>query len=221
MTNSSSVKPVEEFLSTILRSSGDPAVVAKLLKVIEALKGGSNLEAAAKSAGLDGETMARLVESIRDYLLEQAEGLKRQQDVRQDPTKSLRVMAISDGASRGNPGEAACAVILSDKKGEELLRRSQRLGVTTNNVAEYHGVILALELAQTLGASELLLKIDSELVVKQLKDEYKVKHASLKPLFERARELIGGFEHFDVIHVPREETKAADKLANSELNKKK
>ena len=126
--------------------------------------------------------------------------------------------AVSDGASRGNPGEAACGVIISDADGEELLRRARRLGVATNNAAEYHGVIFALELAQTLGASELVLKLDSELVVKQLSGEYRIKHASLKPLAERARALIATFDRFDLVHVPREQTKDADKLANAELD---
>jgi ribonuclease HI len=71
-----------------------------------------------------------------------------------------------------------------------------------------------------LGASELVLKLDSELVVKQLRGEYKIKHASLKPLAERARELIQAFDRFDIMHVPRDQTKAADKLANDELDGK-
>jgi ribonuclease HI len=211
---------VDEFLSTILRSADDPAIAAKLIKVIDALKSGSDLDAAARSAGLDRATGERLLETIKDYLKRQAGDKPARQRVRRRPKGSLQLIAISDGASRGNPGEAACAVIITDSAGEEVLQRAQRLGVTTNNVAEYHGVILALELAKTLNASELLLKLDSELVVKQLKGEYKVKHASLKPLFERARELASGLTQFDVRHVPREKTKAVDKLANAELDRK-
>ena len=218
------MKPVEEYLSTILRSSDDPVTAAKLLKVIEALRGGSDLEAAAKSAGLDRKTADKLLDSIKNYLTQRAGPVKAvktgRKTERTSRGKSLRLVAVSDGASRGNPGEAACAVIITDAGGEELLRRSQRLGVTTNNVAEYHGVILALELAQTLGASELLLKVDSELVVKQMKGEYRVKHALLKPLFERARDLAAGFKQVEVMYVPREQTKAADKLANAELDGK-
>ncbi|UCH85817.1 MAG: ribonuclease HI family protein [Candidatus Latescibacterota bacterium] len=128
--------------------------------------------------------------------------------------------AFTDGASRGNPGDAACAVILFDDTNEELLRRSKRIGVATNNVAEYEGVLLALELAEMLGAKELIIKLDSELVVKQLNKQYKVKHPTLKPLFERARIMIGGFRRVDVTHIPRGENKLADKLANDELDGK-
>jgi hypothetical protein len=163
---------VEECLSTILPSSADPALAAKLLKVIEALRSGSDLDSAAKSAGLDHKTTTRFVESVKTYLEKQirdASQKAKESNVKKSPgerasrspggKRQLRVVAISDGASRGNPGEAACAVIVTDANGDELLRRAQRLGVATNNVAEYHGVILALELARTLGASELLLKL--------------------------------------------------------------
>jgi len=205
-----------------LRSSEDPAIAAKLLKVIEALQGGVDLDTATKQAGLDRETTDRLLKSIKNFLARNARVTKppqKPQKLKKRSGETLRVNAVSDGASRGNPGEAACAVIISNESGEELLRRSERLGVATNNVAEYQGVILALELAQQLGASELGIKLDSELVVKQLNGEYKVKHPSLKPLFERARLLIRGFNRFDVTHVPRTQTKDADKLANDELDR--
>ncbi|UCG53760.1 MAG: ribonuclease HI family protein [Candidatus Latescibacterota bacterium] len=131
-----------------------------------------------------------------------------------------KLTAFTDGASRGNPGEAACGVILFDEENEELLRRSKRLGVATNNVAEYQGVILALELAAALGAKILRVNLDSELVVKQLNNEYKVKHPSLKPLFIEANELMKTFDHVEIVHVSREETKFVDKLANDELDGK-
>jgi ribonuclease HI len=179
--------------------------------VITELQRGADLGSAARSAGLNRETAERFLDSIKTYLA-------RRDGTRSPARKGLRLTAVSDGASRGNPGEAACGVIITDADGEELLRRGKRLGVATNNTAEYHGVILALELAQALGASELVVKLDSELVVKQLRGEYKVKNASLKPLAERARELIETFDHFDLIHVSREQTKEADKLANAELD---
>jgi ribonuclease HI len=130
----------------------------------------------------------------------------------------LKLVAYSDGASRGNPGKAACAVIILDGKDEELLRRSKSLGRTTNNVAEYEGVLYALELAELLGASELELRLDSELVVRQVNGQYKVKHPSLQPLFERTRARIKKFERVTVKHIPRAENKKADELANAELD---
>jgi len=199
----------------MLRSPGGAAVAAKLRKVIDELQRGSNLESAVKSAGLDRETVDRFLDSIKAQIPQKAPAKPRPRR-----KKGLCLTAVSDGASRGNPGQAACAVIITDAGGEELLRRGRRLGVATNNVAEYEGVLLALELAQTLGASELVLKLDSELVVKQLRGEYKIKNASLKPLADRAKGLIESFDHFDIIHVPREQTKDADKLANDELDGK-
>lgn len=130
------------------------------------------------------------------------------------------LVAHSDGASRGNPGEAACAVILADESGNELLRRGRRLGVATNNVAEYEGVILALRLARELGAVEVTVRLDSELVVRQLNGRYKVKHPVLKPLFARASELMQSFARARVVHVPRAENSAADGLANDVLDGK-
>ena len=133
-------------------------------------------------------------------------------------TAGLTLIAYTDGASRGNPGPAACAVIILDKKDDELLRRSKSLGKTTNNVAEYEGVLFALELAELLGARELELRLDSELVVRQLNGSYKVKHPVLIPLFEKARRRMGSFDRVTVSHVPRKENAVADKLANAELD---
>ena len=133
-------------------------------------------------------------------------------------TTGLKLVAYADGASRGNPGKAACAVIILDRKDEELLRRSKGLGRTTNNVAEYEGVLFALELAELLGASELELRLDSELVVRQINGQYKVKHPSLHPLFEKARARMKKFQRVTVKHIPRKENKNADDLANAELD---
>lgn len=133
-------------------------------------------------------------------------------------TVGLKLVAYTDGASRGNPGKSACAVIILDKKDEELLRRSKSLGRTTNNVAEYEGVLYALELAELLGASELELRLDSELVVRQINGQYKVKHPSLHPLFEKTRARMKKFGRVTVKHIPRAENKNADALANAELD---
>ena len=90
--------------------------------------------------------------------------------------------------------------------------------MTTNNVAEYEGVLLALDLARTLGASDVEVRLDSELVVRQLNGDYKVKHPALKPLFERTREAVTDFDRVTFSHVPRDENKEADGLANDELD---
>jgi len=219
-----------------MSSFKDPQLAAKLLKFIDALRAGCDVGAATRSAELDRETANVFLDSIKNHLLGQA-GAPRSTDSPQRPkteklsrsrtagkratSKPLRLVAVCDGASRGNPGQAACAVVLTDADdGAEVLSRAKRLGVATNNVAEYEGVILALELATMLGASELKLKLDSELVARQLNAEYKVKHPSLKPLFLRAQELGRAFDRLEVIHVPRDETQAADKMANDALDGK-
>lgn len=132
--------------------------------------------------------------------------------------ESLRVIVHSDGGSRGNPGEAACAAVVYDGKGEELLVRAKRLGRATNNEAEYQGVLLALELCRELGASSVKLRIDSELVERQIKGIYKVKKAELKPLRAAVMLLSRRFDQFSVDHVRREDNARADGLVNAALD---
>ena len=209
------------FLSTMSRNLGDPTTATKLIHFIEEIRGGSDITTAARAAGLELRAAKKFLDAVSSDLERSIRAVPKRRAAPQERSgDGLRLVAVSDGASRGNPGRAACAAILYDDNGEELLRRSQGLGVTTNNVAEYRGVILALELAKTLEASELLLKLDSELVVKQLNGEYKVKHPSLKPLYEEARDVAKHFAHFEIVHVPRTETAEADKLANDELDGK-
>ena len=198
------------------RRSDESDIADKLLRIVESLRRGDDIRSAATASGIDPNIVIPFLESLKkesspDPVSKTPPGSGGNPDV---PS----MIAYSDGASRGNPGEGACAVILTDEGGEEYLRRAKRLGVVTNNVAEYEGVILALELAQTLRVSELRLRLDSELVVNQLNGRYKVKHPSLKPLYERARLLITSFHRVDVAHVPRTETTAVDKLANDELD---
>jgi ribonuclease HI len=130
----------------------------------------------------------------------------------------LRVIVHSDGGSRGNPGEAACGVVVYDENGDEMLVRGKRLGKATNNEAEYEGVLLALELCRELRASSVKLRIDSELVERQIKGIYKVKKKELKPLHARTLLLSRQFEGFVVEHIPREENARADGLVNAVLD---
>ena len=133
----------------------------------------------------------------------------------------LLINAYSDGGARGNPGPAACAAVLQDTSGEELLSKSRMLGSTTNNVAEYGGVILALELCAQLGVSEVRLHVDSELIARQITGQYKVKNQGLRPLYERAKRMSLEFESFSIAHIPREKNKLADQLVNDELDGKR
>jgi len=133
---------------------------------------------------------------------------------------TLSLVAHSDGGSRGNPGKAACSAVVYDSDGEELLTRAKEIGVATNNVAEYEGAVLALELCRELGASEVQLRVDSELIAKQIQGSYRVKHPDLKPYYARVMELLGSFESCSVVHVRREKNTRADALVNACLDGK-
>ena len=124
-----------------------------------------------------------------------------------------------DGACRGNPGPASIGGHIEDCEGNVVARISERLGHSTNNVAEYTALIRALEEAKALGAAEVEVRSDSLLLVKQMAGEYRVKHPNLRPLFEKARILAKGFREFRFFHVPREENRAADRLANEALDR--
>jgi len=128
-----------------------------------------------------------------------------------------RLIIYSDGASQGNPGRAAIGAVIQDERGEVVSRISQSIGYATNNQAEYRAIIAALEEAVRLGAGEVDIKSDSELVVKQLKGRYRVKKATLRPLYQEVVKLIGSLEAFTITHIPREQNREADRLANGAL----
>jgi len=125
---------------------------------------------------------------------------------------------FADGGSRGNPGPAAAAAVLLDPAGELVEEIGAYLGVATNNVAEWTGLILGLEAAAKRGVLRLQIRLDSELVVKQLRGEYRVKNAGLQPLYQRARRLLRSFTEFDIRHVPRAQNVLADRLVNRLLD---
>ena len=125
-----------------------------------------------------------------------------------------------DGAARGNPGPASIGVLICDSQGEEVLRVGRKLGQATNNLAEYQALLAALKLASDLKAEKVLIKSDSELVVKQMTGQYKVKNANLRPLFLEAKKISSQFKTFYITHIPREQNKIADSLANAALDNK-
>jgi ribonuclease HI len=130
-----------------------------------------------------------------------------------------RLITYTDGGSRNNPGPAACGIVISDEKGSLVYTGSKFLGTATNNEAEYGALIEALTQAQELGGSEILCHLDSELVVKQLNRQYKVKDEKMKALFARVNALCAHFDKVQFIHVRREQNKLADKLVNEELDR--
>jgi ribonuclease HI len=128
------------------------------------------------------------------------------------------VVIHTDGASRGNPGPAAIGVVIQEPGGRILAEFGEALPPTTNNVAEYTAVIRALERAAELGAQRVQVKMDSQLVVRQLNGAYRVKHADMLPLYRRVLELIQRFDAVTFEHVPREDNSEADRLANQALD---
>lgn len=127
-------------------------------------------------------------------------------------------MLFADGGSRGNPGPAAGAAVLLDPAGELVEEIGAYLGVATNNVAEWTGLVLGLEAAAKRGILRLQIRLDSELVVKQLRGEYRVKNAGLQPLYARARVLLRAFTDVEIRHVPRAQNVLADRLVNRLLD---
>lgn len=123
-----------------------------------------------------------------------------------------------DGGARGNPGPAGIGVVMQDEKGKTLKEFNKYIGVATNNIAEYNAVVYGLQEALIEKADKIELNLDSELVAKQLKGEYRVKNANIKPLFEQALHLISGFKEVNIKHIKREENKLADKLVNKAIN---
>ena len=133
------------------------------------------------------------------------------------PASGVHIANI-DGASRGNPGPAAYAVVIRAPTGHVVLELAKRLGLETNNVAEYYALVAALDYATNQGISSLRIRSDSELLVRQMQGRYKVKSAELRPLYERASKLARHLSYFAIEHVPREQNRDADALANVALD---
>ncbi len=129
-----------------------------------------------------------------------------------------KAIAYIDGGSRGNPGPAAAAYVLTDTQGKQLQAKAVFLGEATNNFAEYTAIHKALEAAKLLGAKQITVYSDSELLVRQLNGQYKVKSEQIRPLFVEASGLLAGFEAWQVQHIVREKNKLADSLVNRALD---
>ena len=123
-----------------------------------------------------------------------------------------------DGGSRGNPGPSGVGVVILDANGKRLKEVSKYIGEATNNIAEYNALLYGLEEALMLRIDEIVVNLDSELVVKQLAGDYRVKDPGLKPLFERAMNMLKSFKSFEIRHIDREKNKEADKLVNRAIN---
>jgi ribonuclease HI len=130
----------------------------------------------------------------------------------------VKVIVHVDGGARGNPGPAAAAAVISSPDGDVLEEHSELLGRATNNVAEYRALLLGLARAQELGAEEIEVVGDSELVAKQIKGLYKVKHEAMRPLYLDAMTALRGFRSWSIRTVPRAQNARADALVNAALD---
>jgi ribonuclease HI len=133
-------------------------------------------------------------------------------------TFPVKATLFADGGSRGNPGPAASGAVIFDEAGEVLREVGTFLGTATNNVAEWTGLVTGLEAAIELGVDDLAVRLDSELVVRQIDGQYRVKNEALIPLHARAKVLLRKFAKVDVRHVPRKQNAAADALVNQVLD---
>lgn len=131
-----------------------------------------------------------------------------------------RLLIYSDGAARGNPGEAGAGVVLKTPEGEEVGRFGRYLGRFTNNVAEYEAVLLGLSQAKEFGATDVTILSDSDLLVRQLLGEYKVRAEHLKVLYDQVKEELEDFSRFQVKRIPREKNADADSMANRAIDEK-
>ena len=129
-----------------------------------------------------------------------------------------KLTIYTDGAARGNPGPAAVGVVLKDTVGNIIATISRRLAPTTNNQAEYLAIIGGLEKAVSLDCRHVSVKSDSELVVKQINGQFKIKNTALRPLYQQVVQLTGKLESFSISYIPREQNRQADDLANKALD---
>lgn len=123
-----------------------------------------------------------------------------------------------DGAARGNPGDAGCGAVIYDDQGTIVKQLSRYLGRATNNVAEYQGLLLGLEALLQMGKRRILIQSDSQLLVRQLNGQYRVKDEKLRALFSQAVALLQQFDSYRILHVPRESNQVADRLANQGID---
>jgi ribonuclease HI len=133
----------------------------------------------------------------------------------------MKVVVHVDGGARGNPGPAAAAAVIASPDGELLGEHAQLLGRTTNNVAEYRALLLGLQRARELGAGEVEVVGDSELIAKQVLGQYKVKNETLRPLYEQAKTALRAFDRWSIRTVPRAQNADADALVNAALDQQR
>jgi ribonuclease HI len=205
-----------EAIETGGAEAGAPAGPSKGLKVRKA----TEVERAARqsSEDLDAAMNESKVERERKKKERAAAAAVEREVQRVEVARPPRTRLYTDGAARGNPGPAGAGAVIVSPAGHIMAKVGKYLGETTNNVAEYTGLIIGLKRAKAMGLRELEVLADSELVVRQLSGEYQVKADHLRPLFEEARSLLAGFPDVELRHIPREENQQADDMSNRAID---
>lgn len=201
--------------------------MGNLSQLLALLSRGESLEASARASGYSSsDEAARSLDRLSQALggsgeraLPAAAPEARPSAARTTGAGVKEAILHVDGASRGNPGPSAVAAILRLPSGEEIFSRAKRIGHATNNVAEYRAVLEGVKIARELGVRELTVRLDSELVMKQLTGKYRIKNKDLEALAREVSLVIAGFARCSFEHVPRGDNRDADRLANEALNR--
>ncbi len=167
----------------------------------------------------NGHSLDRIADEescLKDALKESLQSLASKIEIE---SGRVKLTLVIDGAARGNPGPAGAGAAILDTSGTSLAEKSEFLGRATNNEAEYRALILGLQLALERGFKRLHIRTDSELMANQVRGDYKVKEPRLKALFAKAHDLLGKLEEWDIVNVPREENRLADRLSNIAIDK--
>jgi ribonuclease HI len=191
-------------------------VAASPAQLLLALAEHETLDAASAALGIDKDQARRLLRGAAKQL--GAETDSRPTARVTSPGEVRRVRVFSDGAARGNPGPAGAGAVILDEDGRVLARLGRFLGKQTNNVAEYQALLLGLRRARQMGAREVEVRSDSQLLIRQLQGKYGVKNEVLKRLHEEALALLRSFDRYELVHVPREQNALADEMSNRAID---
>ena len=205
------IEQAEEAAASAAQAAGSKGIKVRKVTEVEraARESAEELDAAMNESKVDRDRKKkeRVVAAVAEREAERAV-----------EARPVRTRLFTDGAARGNPGPAGAGAVIISPEGHVVAKLGKYLGETTNNVAEYTGLILGLKRAKAMGLRELEVLADSELLVKQLSGEYKVKADHLQPLHDEAKALLKAFDVIDVRHIPREENEAADEMSNKAID---
>ena len=193
-------------------------MAASPAQLLLALAEHETLDGACAALGIEKEQAKRLLRgSAKQLGAAEPERAKPSARVT-SPGEVRRVRVFTDGAARGNPGPAGAGAVILDEGGRVLARLGRFLGKQTNNVAEYQGLLLGLRRARQMGARDVEVRADSQLLVRQLDGKYAVKNEVLRRLHEEALALLRSFERYELMHIPREQNDLADEMSNRAID---